>query len=174
MLNSEERCCKYPTKMHFIVIWGIIFNISLFYMDHSLRRTCIAGPLHCRDLRAKEESVNPKWSWFSACDNLFRQPLPCPHRRRFQDKYFSGQWPKTSGLTTDYSLIWPFLTGPDPKHRFWGALGQPQSVKPPGLNWRLFSIGREIRTMPKTRCLSSATLTALRATVPCHLHNHVT
>lgn len=174
MLNSEERCCKYPTKMYFIVIWGIIFNISLFYMDHSLRRTCIAGPLHCRDLRAKEESVNPKWSWFSACDNLFRQPLPCPHRRRFQDKYFSGQWPKTSGLTTDYSLIWPFLTGPDPKHRFWGALGQPQSVKPPGLNWRLFSIGREIRTMPKTRCLSSATLTALRATVPCHLHNHVT
>lgn len=93
MLNSEERCCKYPTKMYFSVIWGIIFNISLFYMDHSLRSICTAGPLHCGDLRATEESVNPKWSWFSSCDNLFHQPLPCPHRRRFQDKYFSGQWP---------------------------------------------------------------------------------
>lgn len=154
--------------MYFIVIWGIIFSISLFYMDHSLRRTCVAGPLHCRDMIAKEDFVNPKWSWFSSCDDLFHQPLPCHHRWWFQDKYFSGQWPKTSGLTTDYSLIWLFLTGPDPNHRFWGALGQPQSVKPPGLNWRLFSIGWEIRTMPKSRGFSSA---ALRATVPCHWRN---
>lgn len=130
MLNSEERCCKHPTKMYVSVIWGIIFNMSLFYMDHSLRSVCTASPLRCGDLRATEESVNPKRSWFSSCDNLFPQPLPCPHRRRFQDKYFSGQWPKTSGLTTDYSPIWLFLTGPDPNHRFWGALGQPQSVKP--------------------------------------------
>lgn len=106
------------------------------------------------------------------CDSLLRPAPTLTSCVIVLSGHFVGSGPRQ----VDWPLAthWLFQMGPNPNHRIWMTLGQSQLGKSLGINWRVFSIGWEIRIEAKTRYLSSAMFSAFRATVSCHLYYHIT